>query len=84
MEPSSARISAGCIAPASTLGETSSCCNPGRLADTSPMTGTSVSHRTLNSVPAISATRVAGKNFENLAGQATITTSVVAATASAA
>ena len=83
MDPSSARINAGCTAPTRKPGDRSGRCSTGSPVGTSPITGVLLSHRTPRSDPAISAASVGGRYFRNRAGQSTPTTSVVAAMATA-
>ena len=63
MEPSNARINAGCRPFVRTWRERLGNCTSGSPIGTSPITGVSVSQRTLSSVPAINAASVAGRNF---------------------
>ena len=79
MEPSRARISAGCTARASSPGASSGRCRLGRPVGTSPMTGVSLSHSTLSAVPATSAASAGGMYFRSCAGHKTPTASVTSA-----
>ena len=79
MAPSSAMISAGCTALANAPTEISGSCTFGRPVGTSPITGVSLSHRTLKSVPASSAASVGGMYFRSRPGQTTPTARVTAA-----
>ncbi len=83
MEPSRARMSAGCKACARKLAEGSANCKLGRPVGTGPMMGASLNHSTPSSVPTISAIRGAGRNRVNRRGQSTPTASVTAAMAKA-
>ena len=83
MEPRSAMINAGCTALTSTPAASSGICRPGRPVGTWPMTGVSVSHRTLSSVPAISAARAEGRYALSRLGHRMPTARVTAAMATA-
>ena len=83
IEPSSAMVSAGWIAPTNTPRETSGNSIPGRPVGTSLMTGVSVNHRTPSRVPAINAASAGGRTFFSRLGQATPTPRVTNAMASA-
>ena len=63
MDPRRAMVNAGCTARVNTSMERSGIRKAGRPVGTSPITGVLVNHRTPNSVPAISAARVGGRNF---------------------
>ena len=79
MDPSSAMVRAGVMAPLSRPMEISGNLKSGSPVGTSPITGTSVSHRTPSSVPATSAASVGGSHFRNFPGQSTPTARVAAA-----
>ena len=65
MAPRSAMVTAGCTAPTNKLPDRSGISNVGRPVGTSPMTGTSVSHKTPISVPATNAAKAGGRYFLN-------------------
>ena len=74
---------AGCSAPARNRTPGTSTCTPGSAEGTSPITDTSVSHNTLSTVPATSATRRPGMYFARRRGQNTAAASATSASASA-
>ena len=83
IDPSSARVSAGATDRARRPAEKAGSPKSGRPAGTSPMIGTSVSHRVPTSVPAISAAIVGGRTRLRRAGHIAPTARVTAVTANA-
>ena len=78
IEPSSARVIAGCTARPSRSSENGGSPIAGKPCGTSPMMGAPLDQTTLRSVPAISAASVAGRYLRRRPGQKMLTARVTA------